>query len=139
VTFFVSRPPKPGERAGPVENSKKKDDEMKRLSPYTAGILDTIKASLEKVPGIRCAFVYGAFAEREASPETGIDLIVIGGPDLGEMEEVISELEKNAGRSIRVYAFTVGEFREKLKLKNRFVENTLSAPKIMLIGNVNSL
>ncbi len=112
---------------------------MKRLIPNTDDVRKTIKGSLEKVPGIRCAFVYGAFAEKEAPAGAGVDLIVIGGEDLEEMEEVVSGVEKKVGRLIRVYAFTLGEFKEKLKVKDRFVKKALSASKIMLISDVSNL
>jgi len=112
---------------------------MKRLTPNTEDVRKTIKRSLEKVPGIRCLFVYGAFAEKEAPAGTGVDLIVIGGPDLEELEEVVSGVEKKVGRSIRVYSFTLGEFKEKIKVRDRFVKKALSASKTMLIGDVSNL
>ena len=112
---------------------------MKKLTLQADDILETIKASLEKVPGIRCAFVYGVFAEKEASPKAGADLIVIGGPELGELEERVSEAEKKVGRPIRVYSFTLSEFREKARLKDRFLKKALSASKVMLIGDINNL
>jgi predicted nucleotidyltransferase len=139
VTLFVSKLLTPGKKVMSIANSKREDNEMTETTLRTVAIRETIKASLGKIPGIRCAFVFGTFAKREPSPGASVDLIVIGGPDLEEMEEVVSGMEKKVGRPICVYSFTLGEFREKVKLKERFVKKALSAPKIMLIGDVNNL
>jgi hypothetical protein len=112
----------------------KKKDRVKK-----ADVEGMIRASLEKIPGIRCAFIYGPFAEREAPQERDIELMVIGGPDLEEMEEITSEVENKIERSVHVYSFTLREIKERIGLKDRFIRKALGASKIMLIGDLNDL
>ena len=87
-----------------------------------------IKASLEKIPGIYWAFTYGEGLAEE------IDLMVVGEPDLQELDDIISQTEKGVGRAIDVTAFTLKEFRARWRAKEPFILEAVKGPKIMLIG-----
>jgi predicted nucleotidyltransferase len=54
------------------------------------GVLEEIKLCLEKVTGIRYAFIYGSYAKNPENQAGDVDLVVVGGPDLVEMDETIS-------------------------------------------------
>ena len=40
----------------------------------TESVAGRIKSSLEKVPGIRFAFIYGSFAEKPENPASDVDI-----------------------------------------------------------------
>ncbi len=64
-----------------------------------------------------------------------VDIIVLGGPDLVEMDEAMSEMEKRTGRPLFITSFTVREFRERIRVKDEALLRTLQCPKMMLLGN----
>ena len=97
-------------------------------------VLRTLKASLERIPGTYNAFAYGPFAENPEDPEKEIDIVVIGDPDLHEMDEIISQAEKEVGRPINVLSFTLKEFRQRIAVKDEMVLEVVKGPKVILIG-----
>ena len=98
----------------------------------TDGVAEKIKVLLEKVPGIQYAFIYGSYAKNPKNQESDVDLMVVGGPDLAEMDEIISRAMRNLKRAIYITSFTVREFRERVEVKEEFILEALKGPKIML-------
>jgi len=98
-------------------------------------IEEKIKASLGMVPGITYAFVYGPSAKNLRDEHGSIDVMVVGGPDLQEMEEIITKAEREVGRAVSITSLTLKEFQERIKVKDDLVGNALQAPKVMLIGS----
>ncbi len=96
---------------------------------------ERIRTSLEKVPGIRYAFIYGSFSKNPEDHEREVDIMVLGGPDLVEMDEVILNAEEKLGRPFSIISLTVREFQERIKLKDETVLRALQGPKIMLLGS----
>jgi hypothetical protein len=99
----------------------------------TDGIAQTIKGSLEKVPGIQYAFIYGPLLKTFL--KNGVDVMVLGGQDLVEMEEIVSKTEEELKRTIHITSFTVKEFRERIQVKDRLISKALRGARIMLIGD----
>jgi predicted nucleotidyltransferase len=110
---------------------KKGEKKMKKPD----GVAEAVKLLLEKVPGIQYAFIYGPFVKNPGNPESDVDVMVIGGPDLVEMDEIISKTEEVLKRAIRITSFTVREFKERIKVNEDLVFKALKGPKIMLIGH----
>jgi hypothetical protein len=105
--------------------------EMKKMGSPTKAI----KTFLEMVPGVQYAFIYGSFPKRLRNPEGEVDLMVIGGPDLGEMDQIILKADEELKRAISLTSFTVREFQERAKVKDKLVSKALNRTKIMLIGD----
>jgi predicted nucleotidyltransferase len=101
----------------------------------TNGVVEKIKILLVKVPGIKYAFIHGPYAKNPENRESDVDVIVVGGPDLAEMDETISRAGVELRRSIFINLFTVREFREKIEVKEEHVLEALKGPKIFLIGH----
>ena len=96
---------------------------------------ERIKTLLDNVPGIQCAFIYDSFAKDSKNHEREVDIIVLGGPDLVEMDEVILAAEQELGRPFLITSFTVREFQERIKAKDDTVSGALLGPKMMLLGS----
>jgi len=101
----------------------------------TDGMAEGVKVSLEKVPGIQYAFIYGPFAKNPGNSQGVVDVMVLGGPDLVEAEEIISKAEAKLKRTIRITSFTIRESRERIKVGERIVSKALKGPRITLIGD----
>ena len=101
----------------------------------TDGVTEGIEMTLEKVPGIQYAFIYGSFAENPEDHERAVDIMVLGGPELVEMHEVISKAEGKMGRPFLITSFTIRELRERIKLKDETILTALKGAKTMLIGD----
>ena len=100
----------------------------------TNGVIEVVKAFLEKVPGIQYAFIYGSYAKNPDNQESDIDLMVVGGPDLVEMDEAISRAGMELKRALYITSLTVREFRERIEVKDESIWEAFKGPRIMLIG-----
>ena len=58
-------------------------------------MIERIKTLLENVPGIQYAFIYNPFRRDLEDHEPEVDVVVLGGPDLAEMDEAISKALKS--------------------------------------------
>jgi predicted nucleotidyltransferase len=101
----------------------------------TNGVAEKIMLLLEKIPGIQYAFIHGLCARDVENQENDIDVMVVGGPDLAEMDETLSRAGVELRRSIFITLFTVREFRERIEVKEEHVLEALQGPKIILIGH----
>jgi predicted nucleotidyltransferase len=114
-------------------------EEMKGLILKTTGVAGVIKTTLERISGIKYAFVYGSFAKNQEKTESDVDLIVIGKANLDEIEDGLSKAEGQLGRTINLTFYSIREFREKIELKDSFIRTVLTNRKIMLIGEENEI
>ncbi|MCL5966986.1 MAG: nucleotidyltransferase domain-containing protein [Deltaproteobacteria bacterium] len=113
--------------------------EMKGFVQKTVGVVGEIKAAIDALPGIIYAFVYGSFAKGEETGQSDVDLMIIGGVDLGSVDEALSDVEKRLGRSINYVSFNEKEYRSKRKKKDGFLMDVLKGQKVMLVGDEDNL
>jgi len=114
-------------------------EEMKGLILKTTGVVGVIKTALERIVGIKYAFIYGSFARNQEKKESDVDLMVIGKASLDAIEEAISKAEQQLGRQINITFYSTREFREKIKSRDSFMRTVLTNLKIMLIGEENEI
>lgn len=113
--------------------------ELRSILLKTTALGDPLRQALLKSPGVEAAFVYGSAATREFDASSDIDLLVIGTVDLVQLAGVIARLERAQGRAINYLLFDAGEWRDKLRRRDPFVENVLAAPKLLLIGTEDAI
>lgn len=109
--------------------------ELKAIIFKTTGAQGLLKEALERLKGIETAFIYGTYATGKESESSDVDIMVIGKPDLTELNEVISNLEEKLNREINYMCFDQEEFKERRKAGDAFVNEVLSGEKIMLKGS----
>lgn len=110
-------------------------NELKGFILKTVGVVGDLKFSLEKIPDIKYAFIYGSYAKGEEKADSDIDLIIIGDVDLDRLDLFISNLEKKFGRTINYVTYDYKEFLTKKKRKDGFIIDVLEDKKIMLLGD----
>jgi hypothetical protein len=98
-------------------------------------MIEEIKALLQKVPGIRFGFLDVSHVKDRGDRDSEIDIVVLGGPDLVEMNDVISKAEDRLGRPLLITSFTIREIQERITVKDEALLRKLQGPKIMLLGD----
>lgn len=108
--------------------------ELKAIIFKTTGVQGLLKEAVERLKGIETAFIYGTYATGKESESSDVDIMIIGKPDLTELNEVISDLEEKLNREINYMCFDQEEFKERRKEGDAFINDVLSGEKIMLKG-----
>jgi predicted nucleotidyltransferase len=113
--------------------------ELKGLVLKTTGVAGQIRASLDKLAGIKYAFIYGSYAKGEERADSDVDLLIIGDVDMDRLDSNLGKLEKTLGREINYVLYSMKEFKSKKKAKDGFLMDVLSSKKIMAVGAENGL
>jgi predicted nucleotidyltransferase len=108
---------------------------LRMLLERSIGSLNILQKTLSRLNGVEVAFVFGSYATSEQSPESDIDLMVIGDQTLMTLVEPISEVEKKVGREVSIVAYTPDEWRKAFEERSHFVVSMMEAPKTFLVGN----
>jgi len=114
-------------------------NELRGLILKTIGVIGELKSSLEKLPDVEYAFVYGSYAKGEEKADSDVDLIIIGDVDLDRFDSLISNLEKRFGRTINYVTYDYKEFLSKKRARDGFIMDVLKDKKIMLVGDEREL
>lgn len=112
--------------------------EVRALVLKTCGLADTLRNAL-RAPEIRCAFVFGSLARGEASPESDLDLMVIGNLGLRRVTALLSGVGTRVGREINPHVFTPAEFSHRRRAREHFVATVMDSPRLFLVGSEHEL
>lgn len=104
--------------------------EYKALFSKTTGVPHILKKTLRKIKGIRKAYIYGSFARDMLTPESDIDLLIIGNVSHIEITSVLLPLEKTLGRYFQNVILTEEEFEQRRKNKDPFLKELFKQPLI---------
>ena len=113
--------------------------ELKGIILKTTGVLGLLKEVLAKLKGIEVAFIYGSYATGKETESSDVDLMIIGKPDLTELNVEISGLEDKLNREINYMCFDREEYEERKKRKDAFISEILAEEKMLLQGSENEI
>lgn len=123
-----------------------------RDSVYYPQFLEIVsKSSAQKAPAvmraalkplkdrISTAFVFGSMAKQTATPESDIDLLIVGDVT---MREVLARAGKAGAvlhRDINPMLYTRDEFKTRVREKNHFLTAVIAGKKKFLIGDADEV
>lgn len=113
-------------------------NEIHNVVLKTSGLADVLRNSLDH-SSIQFAFIFGSLANGTESPESDIDLFIIGTLGLRAVSKFLKEPSNKFGREINTITMTEKEFIELKMKKDHFVSQVLDSQKIMIIGTENDL
>lgn len=99
------------------------------------GIEPTMRRTLERIPGIQSAWLYGSFAKNEADAASDIDLLVLGNPDQATLAAEMRRTEKALRREINYTVLTPRELKRHLAAHDAFLADIWKGKRIELTGN----
>ncbi len=102
-----------------------------------------IKTDFLKYPILNClkgvsvkyAFIFGSFAQGNYTPESDIDLMIIGEVKREEIYSLLKKTESHLGREINPVVWTLEELKKKKEIG--FLRDILKKKIIMIIGDEN--
>jgi predicted nucleotidyltransferase len=110
--------------------------ELRSIILKTFGVADVLRlALLPFADRIQAAFVYGSVAKGQDTARSDIDLMVVS-DDIGfsDIFSVLTEAEKQLGRTVNPTIYTRLEWSRRLAEGNDFINRVLQQPKIFVMG-----
>jgi predicted nucleotidyltransferase len=89
---------------------------------------------LKKSGNLKLVVLTGMFVE---SPQSKIDLLVVGQINRKRLKETISSLEKNLGREINYTFMSVREFQYRREITDIFLYDILENKKIIIVNELD--
>ena len=94
--------------------------EYKNIILKTVGLESLLKKSLQKIPGITRALIFGSYASDKMDLNSDIDLLVVGGHDTIALHKAIAGVQKTLDREINVISMGQKEYESKKNKKGVF-------------------
>lgn len=111
--------------------------ELYSMVMKTEGVARLIRENIEKWGQIKLVFIYGSFASGQASPDSDIDIFMVGKVNESLIIREFNSLEMDLSREINYIILSDEEYQEKIDNKDPFLMEILREPKIMIIGELN--
>jgi len=114
--------------------------ELRGLLVKTLGLADVLREVLLPLGAkVQVAFVYGSFAKGEETPESDVDLMVIGDVTFGEVVDVLASAERRLGREVNPIVHSLQEFEQGRREGQHFLNTILREEKLFVIGGRDEL
>ncbi len=114
-------------------------EELKSIISKTVGVEGSLRKSLSAIKRIKISFIYGSFASKSQKATSDIDIMIIGNPEISDLNEGIARLEKKLKREINITIYSLEEYNAKKKSKSGFILDLQNNPKIILTGKEDDL
>jgi hypothetical protein len=106
-------------------NKKAMQQDSKADVPKTG-----VGAKLAELGSVELAILSGGFTR---DPRAGIDLLIVGDINRTKLANLVESLQQEEGREIDYAVFAPDEFEYRVGVKDRFVNNVLTAKKTVVI------
>jgi predicted nucleotidyltransferase len=111
-------------------------EELRSIVTKTSGLADPLRASLTTLASrIDAAFVFGSLAAAGGSPQSDVDVFVVGKVTLGQVVDALANSEQALGREINPVVQSPDEFSRRVAAGDHFVTRVLADSKLYLIGD----
>lgn len=113
--------------------------ELLSMVNKSVGLGGNIIKNKSKLGKIAYAMLSGAFVRGRPYTQNEVDLFVVGTVVLPELGSIVREEEARRNREINFTPMTEEEFNFRKSRRDPFVMNVLSKPRVMLIGDEESM
>jgi predicted nucleotidyltransferase len=108
--------------------------EIKSLVSKTVGMHDVLAKALDPLrKKIKFAFVYGSMARSRETPQSDVDLMIVGNVDFGDVVNELTDAQKTLNREINPMVYSPREFQKKLR--GSFLKSVLAEKTLFIIGD----
>lgn len=106
--------------------------EYKAIILKTVGLEQVLRSSLEGIPHIKSAFIFGSYAQGQMDAHSDIDLFVVGSHSTVELQKAIAGVQKRIQREINVISVSSDEYKKRMK-NDSLIKSIEQKKKIKLI------
>ena len=114
--------------------------DLRRLIRSFVEVPEVLRVALAHVDGIQAAFVFGSYARGTSTPESDVDVFVVGDEvPRAALTEHTMEASMLLDREINPLLYSSTDLAERTRSGSRFVNEVLRGPKRWIIGDDRQL
>lgn len=118
--------------AGVKEGSTEPTSQVGKLKPSVARWQDRF----DDLDGVRVVVAAGSLVRGSAS---GVDLLIVGRVDQGQVEQLMSSIEKEAKRALNYTIMPYDEFYYRMSVRDKFVSDILTSKHVVITDVDNTI
>ena len=88
---------------------------------------------------IQLAFIFGSRGRDDMRPESDVDIFIVGDVMLGDIANLIRDVERTFQREINPVIRSISELRRLYDKGSAFIHDVIQRPKVFLIGGKDEL
>ena len=108
-------------------------EEVKKWYKLKYGLEKRLRDTLEKLNGLKEAYIFGSYAKNSFGPESDVDILLIGSHSSIEAKRTLAQVENESKREFNLLDMTEKELRERKKFKDEFIMDIFKNKIIKLI------
>ncbi|HJO10642.1 MAG: nucleotidyltransferase domain-containing protein [Gammaproteobacteria bacterium] len=116
-------------------------DELRGIVRKTFGVAQELTKALNPIASsVQFAFVYGSLAKGSDTPQSDIDLMIIGNDfSYTDVMELLIPAESTLARPVNPTVYSAQQFKKKLAAKNSFLTRVMAQEKIIVMGSEDAI
>ena len=112
---------------------------IRNVVARTRGVPERLAKVLEKMPGVRLAFLFGSYVTAKDDPTSDVDLFVIGSADWVQLSEAIHAAGRQLGRAVNPIVWSESDLSHPPEANRIFIDSVLAGPMMWIVGDRKEL
>lgn len=108
--------------------------DLRSIFLKVSGAGAALRDTLATIPGIEIAFIFGSYADGQATASSDLDLMIVGSEDEKVLAPTIAGIEGLLGRPINYVLFPRDEVEQRIGREGDFVHEVFTGRRILLKG-----
>lgn len=107
--------------------------ELKKIYLAKYGLSEALKKRFSKLSGLQQGYIFGSYAGKNFSPESDVDILLIGSHSALEAQKAVLPLQRQLQREFNIVDMTEKEFSQRKQDKDEFIANIFEGKMIKII------
>ncbi len=112
---------------------------LREVMLATVALGDRLRTAFQDLPGVRLAFVFGSVAAGDETPDSDLDVFVVGDLGLRDVSRRLVPVLRDVGREPNIITMSESEFRERALRGDHLVATVVAGPKMWVVGDDDEL
>ena len=129
-------------RAHPIGNQKHYSlnersfilEDLRSIFLKSSGAGSALKDTLDVLPGIEIAFIFGSYADGRATASSDLDLMIVGSVDEKVLAPTMAGIEGRLGRPVNYILYPRDEVEERIGQEGDFIHEVFTGSRLLLKG-----
>jgi predicted nucleotidyltransferase len=107
--------------------------EYKNIVLKDIGFEKILKEKLKSIKGVKSVYIFGSYAKNKMTPESDIDVLVVGCFKTIELQKSLLDIQRLSGKEINPVELSEKDFKKRIKEKDPLLKDIFIGKNIKII------